>query len=131
MAAEIESQLISAVEVLPGHAGDQQKALEMVEQSERVMEAKVEETLGDCAYGGGPRRRALAEAERPLTAKVPASHNGDCFPKSELAIDLERMEARSRRGRRRTIITPPEKAAGGTSLLRRPMVRPAPYDRAA
>ena len=94
VAAEIESQLISAVEVLPGHAGDQQKALEMVEQSERVMEAKVEETVGDCAYGGGPRRRALAEAERPLTAKVPASHNGDCFPKSELAIDLERMEAR-------------------------------------
>ena len=36
----------------------------------------------------------MAEAERPLTAKVPASHNGDCFPKSELAIDLERMEAR-------------------------------------
>ena len=94
VAAEMESQLISAVEVLPGHAGDQQKALELVEQSERVMEAKVEETVGDCAYGGGPRRRALAEAERPLTAKVPASHNGDCFPKSEFAIDLERMEAR-------------------------------------
>ena len=49
VAAEMESQLISAVEVLPGHAGDQQKALEMVEQSERVMEAKVEETVGDCA----------------------------------------------------------------------------------
>ena len=45
----MESQLISAVEVLPGHAGDQQKALEMVEQSERVMEANVEETVGDCA----------------------------------------------------------------------------------
>ena len=29
-----------------------------------------------------------------LTAKVPASSNGDCFPKSEFAIDLEKMEVR-------------------------------------
>jgi hypothetical protein len=94
VAVEMESQLISAVEVLPGNAGDQQKALELVEQSERVMEAKVEETVGDCAYGGGPTRRAFAEAERPLTAKVPACQNGDCFPKSEFAIDLEGREAR-------------------------------------
>jgi hypothetical protein len=94
VAVEIESQLISAVEVLPGNAGDQQKALELVEQSERVMEAPVEETVGDCAYGGGPTRRAFADAERPLTAKVPVSHNGDCFPKSEFVIDLERKEVR-------------------------------------
>jgi hypothetical protein len=25
------------------------------------MEAAVEETVGDCAYGGGPTRRAFAE----------------------------------------------------------------------
>jgi hypothetical protein len=29
-----------------------------------------------------------------LTAKVPVSSNGDCFPKSEFAIDLERREVR-------------------------------------
>jgi hypothetical protein len=29
------------VEVLPGNAGDEEKALNLVEQSERVMEAKV------------------------------------------------------------------------------------------
>ncbi|HKM84348.1 MAG TPA: IS1182 family transposase [Candidatus Acidoferrum sp.] len=94
LAVEMESQLISGVEVLAGNAGDQEKALPLVEQSERVMEAEVEETVGDCAYGGGPTRRAFAEAERPLTAKVPVSQNGDRFPKSEFEVDLERREVR-------------------------------------
>ncbi|HMD85215.1 MAG TPA: transposase, partial [Terriglobia bacterium] len=58
------------------------------------MEAEVEETVGDCAYGGGPTRRAFADQERVLTAKVPASTNGDCFPKREFAIDLEKQEVR-------------------------------------
>jgi hypothetical protein len=94
VAVEIESQLIGAVEVLAGNAGDQEKALELVHQSERVMEAEVEETVGDCAYGGGPTRRAFADEERVLTAKVPVSSNGDCFPKSAFAIDLEKREVR-------------------------------------
>jgi Transposase DDE domain len=94
VAVDLESQLIGAVEVLAGNAGDQEKALELVHQTERVMEAKVEETVGDCAYGGGPTRRAFAEEERVLTAKVPVSSNGDCFPKSEFVIDLEKGEVR-------------------------------------
>jgi hypothetical protein len=94
VAVEMESQLIGAVEVLAGNAGDQEKALELVRQAERVMEAEVEETVGDCAYGGGPTRRAFAEEGRPLTAKVPVSQNGDRFPKSAFAMDLERREVR-------------------------------------
>ena len=64
VAVDLESQLIGAVEVLAGNAGDQEKALELVQQTERVMEAEVEETVGDCAYGGGPTRRAFADQER-------------------------------------------------------------------
>jgi len=94
VAVEMESQLITGVEVLAGNAGDQEKALELVQQSERVLEAKVEETVGDCAYGGGPTRRVFAEEERILTAKVPASHNRNCFSKSEFEIDLDQMEVR-------------------------------------
>jgi hypothetical protein len=94
VAVETESQLITGVEVLAGNAGDQEKALELVQQSERVLEAKVEETVGDCAYGGGPTRRAFADEERMLTAKVPASHNRNCFSKSEFVIDLDQMELR-------------------------------------
>jgi len=94
VAVDMESQLIGAVEVLAGNAGDQEKALELVHQTERVMGAEVEETVGDCAYGGGPTRRAFAEEERKLTAKVPVTSNGDRFPKTEFAIDLEKMEVR-------------------------------------
>ena len=92
VAVDMESQLVCAVEVLAGNSGDQEKALDLVQQSERVMDAAVEETVGDCAYGGGPTRRAFAEQARPLTAKVPATSNGACFPKTEFAIDLEKME---------------------------------------
>ncbi len=94
VAVDMESQLIGGVEVLPGNAGDPEKALELVHQTERVMEAEVKETVGDCAYGGGPTRRAFAEEERLLTAKVPVRTNGDCFPKSEFTIDLEKREVR-------------------------------------
>ena len=94
VAVDLESQLIGAVEVLAGNAGDQEKALELVQQTERVMEAEVEETVGDCAYGGGPTRRAFADEERVLTAKVPVTSNGDRFPKTEFAIDLAKREVR-------------------------------------
>ena len=58
------------------------------------MEAEVVETVGDCAYGGGPTRRAFADEERVLTAKVPVTRNGDRFPKTAFAIDLEKREVR-------------------------------------
>jgi len=54
VAVDLESQLIAGVEVLAGNAGDQEKAVDLVHQSERVMEAEVVETVGDCAYGSGP-----------------------------------------------------------------------------
>jgi hypothetical protein len=94
VAVDMESQLICAVDVLPGNAGDQEKALDLVHQAERVTEAQVEETVGDCAYGGGPTRKAFADEQRLLTAKVPTSHNGEYFPKSAFVIDLDQMEVR-------------------------------------
>jgi hypothetical protein len=91
---DMDSQLVCGVDVLAGNAGDQENALELVHQAERVTEAQVEETVGDCAYGGGPTRKAFADEQRVLTAKVPASHNGDCFPKTAFVVDLDRMEVR-------------------------------------
>ena len=102
VAVDMDSQLICGVEVLAGNAGDQEKALDLVHQAERVMEAQVEETVGDCAYGGGPTRKAFADEQRLLTAKVPTSHNGECFPKSAFAIDLDRMEVRCPAGQTTT-----------------------------
>ena len=125
VAVERDSPLIRGVEVLAGNAGDQEKALDLVPQSERVREAEGVETVGDGAYGGGPTRRALADEERGLTAKVPASSKGGCFPKRELVIDLEKKQCAARPGRRRGHITRRETVRADIACWPRPSARPA------
>jgi hypothetical protein len=90
IAVDIESQVIVATDVIPGNAGDATGVLSLIEQAEANTGQKIEETIGDCAYGGGETRQSFVEAERTLTAKVPKEHdNGGLFPKSSFAIDLE------------------------------------------
>ena len=89
VAVDTDSQLITAVDVLPGNASDNTGALELVEQSEENTGIEVEETIGDCAYGDGATRQAFAEAERTLVAKVPGRPNKAHFPKEDFYIDLE------------------------------------------
>jgi len=91
IAVEPESQLITAVEVLPGNAPDSQGALELVEQSEQNTGMQVEEAIGDCAYGDGETRQAFEEAGRKLVARVPRYPNRGLFPKEDFEIDLETM----------------------------------------
>ena len=59
---DTDSQLITAVEVLPGNAPDNLGALELVEQSEANTGVPVEEAMGDAAYGDGHTRQAFADA---------------------------------------------------------------------
>jgi len=86
---DTDSQLITAVDVLPGNAPDNTGALRLVEQSEENTGMEVEETIGDCAYGDGGTRQAFAEAERTLIAKVPGRPDKAHFPKEDFHIDLE------------------------------------------
>src|SRR2546428_13327564 len=74
VAVDMESQLICGVEVLAGNAGGQEKALDLVHQAERALEAQVEKTLGDCAYCGGPTRKTFSVEQRLLTAEEPHQH---------------------------------------------------------
>ena len=83
------SQLITAVEVLPGNAPDNLGALELVEQSEANTGVPVEESMVDAAYGDGDTRQAFADAGRRLVAKVPGRPNRTHFPKEDFRIDLE------------------------------------------
>jgi hypothetical protein len=85
-----DSQMIVSFAVLSGDAGDASGALALVEQAETNTGQTVEQTTGDCAYGGAPTRQAFADAERDLQAKVPqeASRNG-LYTKSAFEIDLE------------------------------------------
>ena len=89
VAVDTDSQLITAVEVLPGNAADNTRALEMVEQSEQNTGCRVEESIGDCAYGDGATRQAFVEAGRILVAKVPGRPNKAYFPKEDFQIDLD------------------------------------------
>ena len=86
---DTDTQLITAVEVLPGNAPDNSGALELVEQSEANTGVPVEEAMGDAAYGDGDTRQAFADEERTLIARVPGRPNRKHFPKEDFHIDLE------------------------------------------
>ena len=85
---DTDSQLVTAVDILPGNAGDNTGVLELVEQSEENTGIAVEETIGDAAYGDGGTRQAFADADRTLIAKVPGRPNKAHFPKEDFQIDL-------------------------------------------
>ena len=89
VAVDTDSQLITAVEVLPGNAADAEHALEIIEASEAATDCEVVEVLGDCAYGAGSTRAEFAESGRTLVAKVPELHNQEFFAKTAFEIDLE------------------------------------------
>jgi len=89
IAVDTDSQLITAVTVLPGNSPDCEKGLELTEESEANAGAEVDEVIGDCAYSSGATREEFAEAGRRLIAKVPSRRRGDQIPKEEFRIDLE------------------------------------------
>ena len=90
---DTDTQLITAVDVLPGNAPDNAPdnsgALELVEQSETNTGVPVEEAMGDAAYGDGGTRQDFADAGRTLTARVPGRPDRKHFPKEDFHIDLE------------------------------------------
>ena len=96
---DTDSQLITAVDVLPGNAPDNLGALELVEQSEASTGAPVDEAMGDAAYGDGGTRQAFADAGRRLVAKVPGRPDRKHFPKMTFTLTWPWAVAPVRRGR--------------------------------
>ena len=86
---DTDSQLITAVAVLPGNAPDNLGALELVEQSEANPGVPVAEAMGDAAYGDGDTRQTFADAGRTLIARAPGRPNRTHFPKEDFHIDPE------------------------------------------
>jgi hypothetical protein len=89
VAVDTDSQLITAVDGLPGNAPDAECAMEVVEASEAALECRVEHVLGDCAYGAGETRAEFAATGRTIVAKVPEPSNGELFAKAVFRIDLD------------------------------------------
>ena len=118
---DTDSQLITAVDVLPGNAADNLGALDLVEQSEASAEASVSEAVGDTAYGDGGTRQAFADAGRKLVARVPGRPNRQHFPKDDFVIDLAQGSCRCPAGQITRAIVPAGKrtdSAGTTHRLR-------------
>jgi hypothetical protein len=113
VAVDTDSQLITAVDVLPGNAPDAERALEVVEASEAATECRVGEVLGDCAYGAGETRAEFAATGRTILAKVPEPYNGELFAKTAFHIDLETRQCTCPNGQT-TIDLRLTKDGGGT-----------------
>ncbi len=116
---DTDTQLITAVEVLPGNAPDNLGALELVERSEANTGVPVEEALGDAAYGDGDTRQAFADAGRTLIARVPGRPNRKHFPKDDFRIDLAAGTCTCPAGQVTRKLLPAGKRTGSTGRTHR------------
>lgn len=94
VAADVESQLVVAVDVLYGSSKDDAGSLELTKQAETMTGLSMEAALGDCAYGSGDNRERFANANISLFARVPARPENECFSKDDFEIDVATMTCR-------------------------------------
>ena len=116
---DTDSQLITAVDVLPGNAPDNLGALELVEQSEASTGSVVEEAMGGDAYGDGGTRQTFAEAGRRLVAKAPGRPNRKHFPKNDFHLDLAAGSCTGPAGQVTGAIVPAGKRTDGAGRVYR------------
>ncbi len=116
---DTDSQLITAVDVLPGNASDNLGALELVEQSEASADVAVVEAIGDTAYGDGGTRQAFADAGRKLVARVPGRPNRKHFPKEDFVINLAQGSCTCPAGQVTRTIVPAGKRTDSTGTVHR------------
>ena len=116
---DTDSQLITAVDVLPGNAPDNLGALELVEASEASTDSVVDEAMGDAADGDGGTRQTFAEAGRRLVAKVPGRPDRKHFPKNDFHLDLAAGSCTCPAGQVTRTIVPAGKRTDGAGRVYR------------
>ena len=95
---DTDSQLITAVDVLPGNAADNLGALELVEASEASAGIPVEEAMGDAAYGGGKLARPSPTRDAGWGPRRQGVPTGLIFPRTTSVLTWSRAPAPVRRG---------------------------------
>ncbi|MCK5439265.1 MAG: IS1182 family transposase, partial [Gemmatimonadetes bacterium] len=88
VAVDVDSQLITAVDVIPANESDGKSAASLVESSEANTGCEVEQVIGDTAYGSMATREELGERE--VIAPTVKAHSKRSIGKDDFAIDLER-----------------------------------------
>ena len=116
---DTDTQLITAVDVLPGNAPDNLRALELVEESEANTGVPVQEAMGDAAYGDGGTRQAFADAGRSLVARVPGRPDRQRFPKDDFVIDMAEGSCSCPAGQVTQTIVPAGKRTDATGRVHR------------
>ena len=87
LAVELDSQLITAVQVIAGNAHDGECAAALVAQSEHHTGAQVEQVIGDTAFGSMQVRQELGERE--VIAPTAKAHSRRAVTKADFEIDLQ------------------------------------------
>jgi len=89
VATDVESQLITAVEVIAGNAHDGEAAMTLVESSHGNTGNEVAAAIGDCAFGTTELREAFENHPTELIAKAPQARTSTHFTKHDFTIDLK------------------------------------------
>ena len=87
IAVDVESQLITAVEVIPGNEPDGESAQKLVEDSEASACVEVEQVIGDTAYGSMEVRQKLGQRE--VIAPTVKCHSKRKLSKDDFEIDVD------------------------------------------
>ena len=116
---DTDTQLITAVAVLPGNVLDNLGALELVEQSEANTGVPVQEAMGAAAYGDGATRQTFTDAGRKLVARMPGSPDRQRFTKDDFVIDLAAGSCTGPAGQVTHPIVPAGKRTDGAGRVHR------------
>jgi hypothetical protein len=100
IAVDVETGLITAVDVVAGNASDGEHAVGLVESSEANSGSAVEQVIGDTAYGSMDTRAALGERE--VIAPTVKPHCGRRISKDDFAIDVAHDRVRCPMGHETT-----------------------------
>ena len=87
---DAESQIVTAVDVLPGNAHDSTDAEEITKETEKNTDSEVETVIGDGAYGTVEQRIEAEEAGRVLVSPVPKAPDTGRFTKEDFVVDVEK-----------------------------------------
>ena len=86
IAVDPETQLVTAVDVVPGNAHDGEGAAALVAQAEQNTGSEVMQVIGDTAYGSMATRQALGERE--IIAPTVKPRTGHGLGKDQFEIDV-------------------------------------------
>jgi transposase len=96
LAVEVDSQIITAVDVLRGNAHDRQDAHDLITESAAMTGSAVDTVIGDGAYGTIEARLEARESTIPYTLVAPVAHapHTGRFTKEDFQCTDDRSEVR-------------------------------------